>query len=234
MSSDDLAHRPFDSAVHRTLLAVWIERGVPPTLAELGATLDASSAEVRAALTRLEGNHGVVLHPGTHEVWLVHPFSTTPTLFHVAGSERGWWSPCIWCALGVAVLVPEPVRITTTLGGEAERCELTYDSGVVAPSGRVAHFPVPVARAWDNVHRHCACTLVFADLEAVDPWCERHGITRGEVLPLEQVAELARVWYGGHLAPDWRKPTASEARAKFESAGLTAPHWHVPPGDQRF
>ena len=70
------------------------------------------------------------------------------------------------------------------------------------------------------MHRHCACTLVFCDEDAVDRWCAEYAVERGEIVNLEKVAELARVWYGGHLAPDWRKATASEARARFESVGL--------------
>lgn len=231
---------PLDALVHRTLLVGLIEHGRIESHAALAESLEVSEGAVRNSLTRLESNHGAVMHPGTLDPWLVHPFSTTPTLFHVRNAQRGWWAPCIWCALGIAVLVSGPVHIRTVLGGETEPCEMTYADGRVGPSGLVAHFPIPVARAWDNVHRHCACTLVFrehdgsAEPDEVSAWCERYGIARGEVVPLARVAELARVWYGNHLSPEWRKPTASEAQAIFESVGLTAPHWRVPQGDERF
>jgi len=232
MSAHD--HRPLDGLVHRELLLGMLEHGRAPAQDELAGRLGTSSAEIRESLLRLEANHGVVLHPGTIAPWVIHPFSTTPTSFFVEGPRRGWWAPCVWCALGIAVLAPAPVRITTRSGGESASCTIAYDEGRVSPAGLVAHFPIPVARAWDNVHRHCACTLVFEDRVAIDAWCARHGIARGEVLALEKVAELARVWYGEHLAPEWRKPTASEARRRFESVGLTSPHWHVPDGDERF
>lgn len=230
----DTRHQPLDSTVHQLLLKTLIERGRAATTVELCGRLGASAEVVRSSLLRLEANHGVVMHPGTLDPWLVHPFSTTPTLFHVRNATRGWWAPCVWCALGVAVLVPGPVRIATRLGGETEACEITYNQGRVAPGGLVAHFPIPIARAWDNVHRHCACTLVFSGRDSVETWCASHGIARGEVVPLAQVSELARVWYGDHLAPDWRKPTAIEAQATFASVGLTSEHWRVGGGDQRF
>jgi hypothetical protein len=211
-----------------------IERGFPATLAELVESTGRPETEVRAALTLLESNHGIVLHPGTFEPWVIHPFSTTPTLFHVASAARGWWAPCIWCALGVAVLVSGPVTISTALGGEHERCVLRYAEGKLSPTGLFAHFSIPVARAWDNVHRHCACTLVFEDRASIDDWCARHAIRRGEILPVEKVAELARVWYGGHLGPHWRKPTLDEARERFASVGLTSPHWELPRSGRRF
>ena len=57
---------------------------------------------------------------------------------------------------------------------------------------------------------------------------------KGEVVPVEQVADLARAWYGAHLDPEWVKPSAAEAQAVFEGVGLTSDHWHVPGGDERF
>jgi hypothetical protein len=223
-----------DSTVHRLLLTAVIEHGHPVSVDELAESSASSAALVRESLARLVANHGLVTHPGTLEPWLVHPFSLTPTHFYVAGPARGWWAPCTWCALGVAALVPGPCRIVTTYGGEGEPCEVRYDAGIVTPRELVVHFPIPVANAWDNVHRFCANTLLFTDAASVDRWCERHGTARGEVVPIEQVAELARVWYGGRLAPGWCKPTASEARAMFEGVGLTSAHWHVPQGDERF
>lgn len=227
-------HTPLDSAVHAEILRVLIDRGFAPTLDELAARLRTPSTEIVASLRRLEANHGVVLHPGSNELWVVHPFSTTPTLFWVAAGERGWWAPCAWCALGVAVLVGEPVRIRTVIGGDGEPCEIRYDHGQVTPADLLVHFPIPVARAWDNVHRHCACTLVFRDRRQIEAWSARHGIAHGEVQPIEKVAELAKVWYGGHLAPDWRKATPAEAAARFRSVGLTSALWQVPDGSRRF
>ena len=91
-----------------------------------------------------------------------------------------------------------------------------------------------MARAWENVHRFCASTLVFPDEGAIDAWCERHGVGRGEAVPLQQAAELARAWYGGHLDPEWRKPTAAEAQEIFASAGFVGEHWRIDGGDERF
>ncbi len=246
------SHQPLDSAVHRVLLLDMIERGHVPELDELAVTVAASEADVRESLARLDTNHGVVLHPGTFEPWVIHPFSTTPTLFYVArrtphdpsrGVGDGWWAPCIWCALGIAALVREPVRIHTKLGGRETPCAIDVDGdvGSVTASGPrqelvvpLAHFPIPIARAWDNVHRFCACMLVFASASDVDEWSRRHGIERGEILTLDEVAALARAWYGNHLSPDWRKPTADEAQAIFRRVGLTSAHWHVRGGGSRF
>lgn len=228
------AHHAVDSLIHRELLLSLIAAGACPSVGQLAAQLFLTEAEVEAALHRLEANHAVVLHPGTPEPWVVHPFSTTPTLFWVCNDRRGWWAPCIWCGLGVACLVDGPVRIQSCFGGEAEPFSLTDREGRIDPAGLVVHFPIPVARAWDNVHRHCACTLVFRSAADVPPWCARHGIRQGEIVPVEQVARLARIWYADHLSPTWTKPTIDQAAACFAEVGLTSPHWRMPRGAERF
>lgn len=211
-----------------------IERGRAPRLWEVVQALDSSVPAVLQSLTRLEANHGFVPHPGTVDPWVIHPFSTTPTPFYVSNSDRGWWAPCIWCAFGIGALVGGSVDVVTTFGGEGERCRIRFDGARVESGSAVAHFPIPVARAWDNVHRHCAETLVFESEDTIDAWCDRHGVAKGEVVPLQQVADLAVAWYGGHLDPNWRKATPTEAAAVFDSVGLTSEHWLVPRGSERF
>jgi hypothetical protein len=232
--TSDLTHRPLDSLVHAQILRTIIDRGFAPSAGELSSALHSSHTNVEASLRRLDANHGIVLHPSSSEVWIAHPFSTTPTLFWVVGRGRGWWAPCAWCALGIATLVGEPVVIRSNFGGDGEPFELRCEQGRMTPESYFVHFPVPIARAWENVHRHCACTLVFRDRESIDDWSRRHGIPRGEVQPITKVAELARAWYGRHLATDWRKITAAEAADIFRRVGLTSEHWRVSDGSQRF
>jgi hypothetical protein len=46
-------------------------------------------------------------------------------------------------------------------------------------------------------------------------------------LTLEQTWELARLWYGDRLNPDFRGRTAEEAQAIFRRLGLLAPFWYL-------
>ena len=91
----------------------------------------------------------------------------------------------------------------------------------------MVHFAIPPAQAWNNVHRHCALVLPFRSREEIGAWCARHGIPPGEAVPLEQVAGLARTWYGRHADRDWRKWTIAEAQAIFRRAGLDSPFWDL-------
>ena len=127
-------------------------------------------------------------------------------------------------------------RIHTRIGGEAEEIVIEVSAERLQPEGLVAHFPIPVRRAWDNVHRFCGSTLVFRNLEQVRAWCERHSFASGpgDVQPLEKIRELGRAWYGGHLAPDWKKWSLTDATRIFASIGLTGDTWSLPAGDGRF
>src|SRR5688572_14044455 len=98
------AHHPLDSRVHHALLQHILARGHAPAAGALAAAVGAPEADVAVSLARLAENHGLVLHPGSHDVWVAHPFSLSPTQVWVSTAHGGWWAPCIWCALGVATL----------------------------------------------------------------------------------------------------------------------------------
>ncbi len=69
--------------------------------------------------------------------------------------------------------------------------------------------------------------LLFRSEEGVDAWCAATGEPRGETVPLAQVWELARAWYGDRLAPDFRGRTAEQAEQIFQSVGLTSTFWRA-------
>jgi hypothetical protein len=54
------------------------------------------------------------------------------------------------------------------------------------------------------------------------------GLRHGATLTVEQQWDLARNWYSNRMSPDWRRRTADEAQAVFESVGLTGPFWKLP------
>jgi hypothetical protein len=220
--------------LHATIARHFLERGTAPTIAQLGAQLALDHATVADALQALAAYHGVVLHPGSGEIWAMHPFSAAPTAFWVESARGGWWGNCAWCALGIVALLDADATITTTLGGESEQVVLGVKDGVVTPSEYCVHFPVPMARAWDNVVYACSTMLVFASPAAVDAWCARHAMPRGDVQSVATVWAFARAWYGRHLDPAWTKWTTDEARALFNRFGLTGPTWQLPSSSGRF
>jgi hypothetical protein len=199
-----------------------------PTNSELVGRLGVDTAAVEDLLRRLSDIHGVVLHPHVCEPWILHPFSLTPTIHWVEGARGGWWAPCVWCAFGVAGLAGGEVRIHTRIAAESETVVIPVRDG--RPEVREplwAHFAIRPARAWQNVHQHCAMVLPFRSPDSIDEWCARYRMPCGQVVPLDQVATLARLWYGRHADPDWHKWSVDEAQQIFHAAGLTDPFWDL-------
>src|ERR1051325_1488630 len=142
-----------DGLVHQRVISSFVERGRPPSLAEIAGELGVPETEVADALRRLEAEHGVVLHPGSTDVWIAHPFSASPTGVWVESNARGWWAPCMWCALGVAVLAAPDATIHARYGGEAVPAVFTVEAAMrIAPAASI-HFPIAVRKAGDNVNR---------------------------------------------------------------------------------
>lgn len=225
---------PSHSQLHYAILRRIVDEGYAPTCAELAEEFAVDRAEMAEALRGLADYHGVVLHPHQPEVWVIHPFATSATPFVVRQGDRLWWGNCAWCSLGVAALLGgDQVTISTTLGAEGQPVTIHVDQQRVREELWV-HFPVPMARAWDNVIYTCANMLVFDAEAAIDPWCQRHAIPRGSAQPIQRVYDFAAVWYGRHLDPDWRKWTVEEARALFAQFGFEGPIWQLPDASGRF
>src|SRR5215216_3423841 len=234
MLNPDLSMPLTHGLLHATIARHFVAHGTAPTIAQLSAVLGAEAATIADALRALADYHGVVLHPTSGEIWAMHPFSAAPTAFWVESGGRGWWGNCAWCALGIVALLQADATITTTLGGESVQIMLQIRDGVVTPADLCVHFSIPMARAWDNVTYTCSTMLVFASAAAVDAWCIRHAIPRGDVQSLATVWAFAQVWYGRHLDPQWTKWTTVEAQAVFDRFGLTGPIWALPTSTERF
>jgi Alkylmercury lyase len=224
--------KPTDQAIgatHAAIIQKLLATGRCPSRFELAGDLKTTETDVAARLLRLAEIHGVVLHPHEPECWVIHPFSTLPTLHWVDAGTRSWWAPCIWCALGIATLAKEPVQIHSRIGAEGKSVVLDVEDGHPSSDADdlVVHFSIPPRRAWENVHQHCALVLPFQSATEAVRWCETHGQRHGEIVPMRNVAHMARLWYGTHANADWRKWTVPQAQDIFRAAGLTSAFWQL-------
>jgi alkylmercury lyase-like protein len=227
-------HLPIDGRVHHALVAGIIATGAAPSNQRLAADLRVPVPGIEDSLRRLEENHALVLHPQSCRPAIVHPFSLTPTAVWLEKGEQGWWSPCMWCALGAAVLVGGTVKIHARLGGERQDLDLEVRDGKPARRDLLIHIAVPPRDAWVDVRHFCATLLPFDREADIDAWSKRHALPRGAALPVETVAELARRWYGKHADKDWRKWTAAEAKQVFQDCGLVGEFWALEVTTGRF
>lgn len=49
----------------------------------------------------------------------------------------------------------------------------------------------------------------------------------GTTVPIDQLARLARRWYGDRLDPGWRPRTVAESQAILAAVGLTGDFWRL-------
>ena len=214
--------------LHYEIIRGLLLEGACPENSELARRLGVVPSTLESLMVEAAEGHALVLHPHVAEPWVVHPFSLTPTLHWVEGRDHSWWAPCIWCAFGVAALAGGEVSVHTRIAAERDATVIPVRDGEPQSHEELCvHFAIPPVRAWENVHRHCALVLPFRNEDAIADWCERHRQPRGEAVPLRQVAHLARIWYGEHARPDWKKWSVAEAQTIFAQAGLTSKFWDL-------
>lgn len=211
-----------------------VDEGRAPKISEMIYTFGVSRADLIKSLKELQEHHGVVLHPASSEVWVMHPFSTAPTNFWIESESGSWWGNCAWCSLGAAALLNRDLTITTTLGGESKQVVIKIKGGQITNKNLFIHFPITMVKAWENVTYTCSTMLMFESEADVDNWCQRHGMEKGDVQPINKVWEFSKVWYGNHLKPDWVKWTVNEAKEIFERFKLVNPIWNMPSNGDRF
>ena len=68
--------------------------------------------------------------------------------------------------------------------------------------------------------------LLFRSEEHVGRWVAG-GYPRGEVFTLDQLWDLAQMWYSGRLDPDWTSKPPEEAQGIFAACGLTSDFWRL-------
>ncbi|MEO1643662.1 MAG: organomercurial lyase, partial [Chloroflexota bacterium] len=115
--------------LHATILSYIIEHGFAPNTSELSDLLTVSETDIETALQALQDYHGVVLHPNSSRIWVVHPFSLAPTNFTVRTADKEYWGNCAWCSLGVAALLKQDCTITTVLGADRQQVEIHVKEG---------------------------------------------------------------------------------------------------------
>ena len=69
--------------------------------------------------------------------------------------------------------------------------------------------------------------LLFRSEAHVDRWCTIENVARGDILTLEQLWLLAKLWYHNRLDLDYAGRTVDESHAIFEQVGLVSAFWRM-------
>ena len=80
-----------DLDVRHFIYATFARKSCPPTTLETADHFSTSIAEVEAAYERLAKAHHIALAPGSHAIWMAHPFSGLPTNYVAEVEHKRYW-----------------------------------------------------------------------------------------------------------------------------------------------
>jgi hypothetical protein len=140
-----------DWQVRRHVYDVTLQRGYPPTIAEIASALSLQVEHTQAALQRLAAGRALVLRPGTGEIIMANPFSAVPTPFLVELSSFSCFGNCIWDALGIPAMLKQDARIKTACSDCGMALEVSVIRKQVQGDPSVVHFAVPAHHWWDDI-----------------------------------------------------------------------------------
>jgi hypothetical protein len=143
------------------------------------------------------------------------------------GERTLWWGGCAWDSFAIPHLVPEEpdVLVSTRCPGCDAALAWVVDRTGPPCGDEVAHFLVPMARAWDDIVWTCSNQRLFCSTDCVDGWLSVSGHQRGYVMDLATLWRLARSWYDGRLQPGYQRREPAQAREYFRDVGLAGPFW---------
>ena len=80
-----------DLDIRHFIYATFAGIARPPTTLETADHFNISIAEVERAYERLAGAHHIALAPGSHGIWMAHPFSGLPTNYVTEIGNKQYW-----------------------------------------------------------------------------------------------------------------------------------------------
>jgi hypothetical protein len=69
--------------------------------------------------------------------------------------------------------------------------------------------------------------LLFRSEEWVDKWRKRNNLERGEILTIDQVWVLSKLWYSNRMSLDFHGRSMEQAAEIFKDVGLRSKFWYI-------
>ena len=140
-----------DQAIRLYIYRCFAETGKAPRIADVARAVDQSPSAVQDAYRRLADGRAIVLAPGTLNIWMAHPFSATPTPYHVQTNRGSYWANCAWDALNIAALLGVDAQTRVHCPDCNTELALVIQSGTLQSTEGVIHFAVPPRHFWENI-----------------------------------------------------------------------------------
>lgn len=91
MTLPHLPNSAADADIRHFIYTTFADTARPPTSAETAAHFNISIAETEDAYQRLAEAHHIALAPGSHLIWMAHPFSGLPTDYTAEVENKRYW-----------------------------------------------------------------------------------------------------------------------------------------------
>ena len=140
-----------DIALRNLTYERFVGLGRAPTAQEIAGVAQLTVAEVEAAWRRLHDDHALVLHAGTTQIRMAHPFSAVPTPYRVHAAGRWWHANCAWDALGVCAALGVDGRVEASCPDCGGQIVFDVRDGRASDESLVFHCLVPADSWWDDV-----------------------------------------------------------------------------------
>ena len=219
--SQDAAER-----VRRAIYDTFAGQGRAPSGQQIRELAGLSEAQVAEAVAELARQRHIALDQSGNVV-MAHPFTTVNLGFSVMGEGTLWWGGCAWDSFAIPHLLHDEPSVLVATTCPACRRPLAWTvtrSG--PPAGpEVAHFLVPMDRAWDDVVYTCSNQRLFCSEDCVRAWLASTGQAQGYVMDLATLWHLASGWYSGRLGSPYQRRDPQSAADYFRSVGLGGPFW---------
>lgn len=80
-----------DADIRHFIYLTFAKTSRPPTTSETAEYFEISIRVVENAFERLAQSHHIALAPGSHSIWMAHPFSSLPTNYVAKVESRLYW-----------------------------------------------------------------------------------------------------------------------------------------------
>ena len=80
-----------DSDLRHYIYLTFAKTSKPPTTSETANHWGIDIAAVESGFERLAQAHHIALAPGSHSIWMAHPFSGVPTNHVAEVGEKKYW-----------------------------------------------------------------------------------------------------------------------------------------------
>ncbi len=212
--------------VRRAIYDTFADQGRAPTRRRIQDMAAVDEAQVTEAIAELAAQRQLVLDQSGNVV-MAHPFTTLNLGFSVMGEKTLWWGGCAWDSFAIPNLVKdEPsVLVATTCPACRRPQAWTVTRSGPLESPEVAHFLVPMNKAWNDVVYTCSNQRLFCSEHCVQAWLASTGQAQGYLMDLPTLWRLASDWYSGRLDSPYQRKDLQSAADYFRSVGLHAPFW---------